>query len=143
MPLRRIFSKKQISDQCTELNSTSKLFLDTKKSSVVMKNNPNLTERTANSSSHLKDEYNRLANDTHTKKGIEMYSARDLQKQINRSATPYVQEIYKKSLQQQNDLGMQTRYPKSKRLIKNQSIAGHISMPKKLSHIRSKSHSKN
>jgi hypothetical protein len=122
------------------------LNVDIKKSSTLNKNNPNLTERTTNSSSHLKDEYNRFHNDSQSKKKMEMYLMKDLQKQIGRSATPYIQEIYKHSANKNDGTKLKSVYIggalSAQKLTKNRSMAGQLTIPKNLSHLRSKSHSK-
>ena len=155
--MKPTFSNKQTDFLCSDGGANSKsspqikaqpgltaLNVDTKKPLALTKNNTNLTERTAGSSSHLKEEYSRLHNDgaSHTKKGIEMYNVKELQKQIGRAATPFIQEIYK----QQVDAGKIKPGPvgpviKTRKSNKNQSIVAQISMSKKLAHLRSKSHS--
>lgn len=119
------------------------LNVDTKKTSLALsKNNTNLTERTAGSSSHLKEEYSRLHGEgsSHLKKAIEMYGMKDLKKQIGRSATPYIQEIHKKSIQKSDSVQLQGA-AKSHRNLTNQTIASQAGTHKNMSHLRSKSHS--
>jgi len=137
-PLSSSKNNKPVNSQLSGKPYLSALGVDLKKPLALVKNNPSLTERTTNSSSHLKDEYSNSS----TKKALmEMVGLKDLKKQIGRSATPYLQEMYKRTGIHRSESG--TLYPtssgvKPKLRRHNNSAIGNIYA---LGNNHSKSHS--